>query len=132
MKILILNENLRSGMQMYLALSNHYQVEIAQDTEDLLRLVDEENPDFTFLDLCPEDSPPARNERVALAHKIIRRHPQVKIVGICDSHDRAFQKYLVDSGIGTIITRPIKNRELLRIIEKTPEARPSVPVNQHP
>jgi AmiR/NasT family two-component response regulator len=116
MKILILNENLRSGMQMYLALSNHCEVEIAQDTDDLLKLVAKDNPDYTFLDLCPEDSVPTKDERVALANQIIKNHPQMRIVGICDKSDKSLQKQATQSGISAIITRPIKNRELLKII----------------
>lgn len=116
MKILILNDNLRSGMQMYLALSNRYQVEIARDTEDLLKLVDQENPDVTFLDLSPEDSPPSKEERMALANLILKNHPSTKVIGICDSKDKSLRKKAKSSGISTILTRPIKNRELLQAL----------------
>jgi DNA-binding NtrC family response regulator len=117
MKILILNENLRSGMQMYLALSNHYQVEIANDADDLLRLVAQENPDYTFLDLNPDEPLLSQAEPVEIANKIIKEHPSTKIVGIYDDQDNAVRKKAEKSGILKFIARPIKNRELLKLIE---------------
>ena len=36
MKIVIFNQDLRSEMQMYLALSNHFDVSIAEDEDDLM------------------------------------------------------------------------------------------------
>ena len=102
---------------MYLALSNHYQVEIAQDADDLLELIEQGNPDFTFLDLCPDDPPPSKKERVALANMILKKHPTTKIVGIYDSRDISIRKKAEKSGILKFITRPIKNRELMKIID---------------
>ena len=118
MKILILNDDLRSVMQMYLALSNHYDVEIAQDIDDLLNLIDQANPDFTFFDLTPDKEIAKGADRVAVANQILKKHPKVRLVGICDRSDRTLQKKAVEVGIPKVITRPIKNRELMELIKE--------------
>jgi len=51
MKIVIFDQDLRSEMQMYLALSNHFEVSIAEDEDDLMQQLDRDAADFTFLDL---------------------------------------------------------------------------------
>jgi len=44
MKIVIYNDELRSGMQMYLALSNRHDVRVAQDVDDLFAMLDQRQP----------------------------------------------------------------------------------------
>lgn len=104
-------------MQMYLALSNHYQVNIANDADDLLDLVAQENPDFAFLDLCPDKSAPSKKAPVTVANMITKKNPSTKIVGIYDDQDNSIRKKAEKSGILKFISRPIKNRELLELIE---------------
>jgi DNA-binding NtrC family response regulator len=119
MKIVILNDELRSEMQMYLALSHRHNVQIAQDVEDLFQLLEEEAADFTFVDLS---SLPERDKNTldgsALAKRIIKKHPRIKVVGICDADDQKLQQRAANHGISEVITRPIKNRELLGMIER--------------
>ncbi len=117
MKIVILNEDLRSEMQMYLALSTLYDVEIAQDVEDLLYMLDQNHTDLTFFDLSTSDEHLKQKDRVSAVKKIRQKHPSVKFVGICDQSDRLLQKEAEKHGIDNFITRPIKNRELLELIK---------------
>jgi PleD family two-component response regulator len=116
MKIVIFNEDLRSEMQMYLALSNHYDVTIAEDEDDLLQLLDRNSADFTFLDLdCGEERPECQ-KRLDIATIIRRKHPGTQVVGICDSKDKNLTDAAAGHGINKMVTRPIKNRELLEVI----------------
>ena len=118
MKIVILNDELRSEMQMYLALSHRHDVQIAQDVVDLMQLLEQEVADFTFVDL---GSLPGSDEGGAegfeLANKILQEHPRIKVVGICDRDDQKLQQRAAHHGILDVITRPIKNRDLLSMIE---------------
>ncbi len=119
MKIVIYNDELRSEMQMYLTLSRQHEVEIAQDMEDLLSLLEEEKADLTFLDLKPNAIESSKEIDVfEIAQKILKKHPQVKVVGICDRDESSLQVKAIKKGISEIITRPIKNRELLEVIAK--------------
>jgi len=118
MKIVILNEDLRSEMQMYLALSTLYDVEIAQDVEDLLHMLDQSQADLTFFDLSTSDEQLKQKDRVSVVKKIRQKHPSVRFVGICDRSDRLLQKEAARHGIENFITRPIKNRELLEMIKE--------------
>ncbi|MBN1998048.1 hypothetical protein JW935_10880 [candidate division KSB1 bacterium] len=114
MKIVIFNEELRSEMQMYLALSNRHDVEIAQDLKDLMLLL-EENADLTFLEL--DSAADKRPDILHIAKQVLEKNPKIKVVGICDHKNSVLQKEAADHGIVKILTRPIKNRELLKAIQ---------------
>ncbi|HNS73195.1 MAG TPA: response regulator [bacterium] len=118
MKIVIYNDELRSGMQMYLALSNRHDVRVAQDVDDLFAMLDQAAADLTILDLVPPDSPDQPVDGLDIAHKIQTRHPQIKLVGVYDQGDQNLVKKARANGIVELIARPIKNRELLGLIEK--------------
>ena len=112
MKIVIFNEELRSEMQMYLALCRRHDVEIADGVEDLMQLLDGESADLTFVDLSKEI------DGLRIANQVSQKHPRVRIVGICDREDKNVQKRAADRGIKEVITRPIKNRDLMDAVDK--------------
>ncbi|MBN1543480.1 hypothetical protein JW992_15170 [candidate division KSB1 bacterium] len=118
MKIVILNDELRSEMQMYLALSNHHRVEIAENIDDLLLLMEKEAPDLAFLDLgsLGEDHTTV-GATWGVYDRIVRRYPQTKLVGICDRDDSILCDEATEKGLKYLLTRPIRNRELLAIVE---------------
>jgi DNA-binding NarL/FixJ family response regulator len=116
MKIVIFNEELRSEMQMYLTLCDRHKVEIAQDLEELMKLLEEEVTDLTFLDLAPASETEGTIDPFEVARKVLEKHPQIKVVGICDHDDQSLQKAAADHGIEKVITRPIKNRDLLEAL----------------
>ena len=117
MKIIILNDELRSEMQMYLALSHRHEVEIAQDVDDLMQLLAEHAADLTFLDLSVSQIDDETIDVFELAENIMKDHPKIKVVGICDQDEDILKAEAVNQGIPKIITRPIKNRELLKMVE---------------
>jgi len=117
MKIIILNGELRSGMQMYLALSNHYKVEIALDDNDLMRLLEAETTDYTFLELDEEDSNCVNPKKFEIVDKILKKYPKTKVVGICDQNNQNIKNNISLHGINKVLIKPIKNRELFETIE---------------
>jgi len=117
MKIVIYDDELRSGMQMYLALSNRHQVIIAQDIEDLMLLLDQAAAELTLIDLATKQEGDKKLDGISIAKHIRDKHPNLKLVGICDQEDVTLQKKALDDGIRVVITRPIKNRELLEKVE---------------
>ncbi len=118
MKIVIYNDELRSGMQMYLALSSRHDVRVALDVDDLFATLDQAAADLTILDLVSPDTPDEGVDGIDIAHKIQARHPQVKLVGVYDQGDQNLVKKARANGIAELIARPIKNRDLLGLIEK--------------
>jgi len=114
MKIVIFNEELHSGMQMYLALSNHFDVSIADSKEDLMRLINEHPVDFAFLDL--NDGDKVDNTKFNIANELHKKQPRLHIIGILGNHDAKVRKLAKGHGIRSIVTRPIKNRELLNVL----------------
>jgi DNA-binding NtrC family response regulator len=118
MKIVIFNDELRSGMQMYLALSNRHDVRVAQDAEDLFAMLDQTAADLTILDLALPESKDKSIDSLDIAQKIQTMHPQTKLVGIYDQGDQGLAEKARKKGIAELIARPIKNRELLGLVEK--------------
>ncbi len=118
MKIIIYNDELRSGMQMYLALSNHHEVTVAQDVEDLLQLLDQAAADMTIMDLATSVQGERISDSMDIARQIQNQHPNIKVIGIYDQGDSRVAEIARSRGIDELITRPIKNRELLGLIEK--------------
>ena len=118
MKIVIYNDELRSGMQMYLALSSRHDVRVAQDAEDLFSLLDQAAADMTILDLASAESREPQANGLEIAQKIQTKHPQTKLVGIYDQGNQKLADQAREKGIAELITRPIKNRELLGLVEK--------------
>ena len=117
MKIVIFNEDLRSEMQMYLALSNHYDVSIAEDEDDLMQLLENHAADYTFLDLdCGETQRGRSKKALEIASRIQEKHPKIELVGICDTQDDTLTQMAAGIGIKRVVTRPIKNREVLEAL----------------
>ena len=117
MKIIILNGELHSGMQLYLALSNFYKVEVALDINDLMRLLALEKTDYTFLDLDEGDNNCVNPEKFELVDKILKKYPKIKVVGLCEHINKTIEKDTILHGINKVLTKPIKNRELYQVIE---------------
>ena len=118
MKIVIFNDELRSEMQMYLALSTHHDVEIAKDVNDLFLLLDQNSAELTFLDL---ESKIHENGRaltgLSLYDRLVKKYPAIRFVGICDRDELVLAEKAIKKGIKKIIKRPIRNRELIEAIE---------------
>jgi DNA-binding NtrC family response regulator len=118
MKIVIFNDELRSEMQMYLMLSNLHDVVVARDMDDLLQLLDEQTADLTFVDLTVrKDDGGHQWDGLDFASQIRRQFPGLKLVGIYDQGDSIVPERAEDCGITEFITRPIKNRELLQLVD---------------
>jgi DNA-binding NtrC family response regulator len=118
MKIVIFNGDLRSEMQMYLALEHKHHVEIAKDLEDLFTILGNSTVDFTFFDLeSDKDRLSNKSCSFKCIKQILEKHPEIKLVGVCDHSNSEIKKLALKNGINTIITRPIKNRELLSVLE---------------
>lgn len=117
MKIIIFNDELRSQMQMYLALHHRYNVEIAEDEETLLQILDEDNVDITFLDLNYHSDDHNGDTGIKLAQQVRQKFPNLRIIGIHDGQDSMLENKAQKIGLTDLITRPIKNRQLIKAIE---------------
>jgi hypothetical protein len=74
--------------------------------------------DYTFLDLNYGQEPQKRNERaLQIASQIQQKHPKMALVGICDQFDDDVSQMAAGFGIKRVVTRPIKNREILDALE---------------
>lgn len=118
MKIIIFNDELRSQMQMYLALHRRYEVEIAEDENALIELLDQAKTDITFLDLNYSSSDNNSETGIKLAKQVRRKYPHLRLIGIYDGQSPKLRDRAQKLGFADLITRPIRNRELLKAIEQ--------------
>lgn len=116
MKIIIFNDELRSQMQMYLALHHRHDVEIAEDEETLLQILDQDNADITFLDLNYHSNDNNGDTAIKLAQQVRKKYPKLRVVGIHDGQNANLENKAEKIGISNLITRPIKNRQLMKAI----------------
>jgi len=117
MKIIIFNEELRSQMQMYLALHLRHEVEIAEDKEALLKILNSDCADVTFLDLNYSSEEHNGESGVKLAQQVRRKYPNLRVIGIHNGHDSSLENKAQKIGLNDLITRPIKNRQLMKALE---------------
>ena len=90
---------------------------IANDEDDLMQLLDTNVADYTFLDLdCGEEKRGRKKKAMEIASRIQQKHPKIELVGICDSHDDKVSQMAAGIGIKRVVTRPIKNREILEAL----------------
>ncbi len=113
MNIVIFNDELRSGMQMYLTLSNKHKVEVATDEDDLLDILKRRKIDMTFVDLQMT----GRDGK--LVAKISKLYPFLRVIGIYDHDQKELMQKASALGIRDFIVRPIKHRDLLKLVESS-------------
>jgi len=116
MKIIIFNDELRSQMQMYLALHRRHEVEIAEDENALIELLDQTRADITFVDLNYATGENNGETGIKLVKQVRRKYPNLRLIGIHDGQNPKLQDKAKKLGIADLITRPIRNRELLKAI----------------
>jgi DNA-binding NtrC family response regulator len=103
-------------MQMYLALHHKHDVEIAEDEESLLQILDENCADITFLDLNYASDEHNGETGFKLAEQVRQKYPNLRVIGIHDGQNSTLENKALKIGLTDLITRPIKNRELMKAI----------------
>jgi len=117
MRVVIFNEELRTGMQMYLALSNHFQVDVAEDEDDLMLILAESPTDLTLLDLDYGEKTRQKDSGWKLAQRINKIYPEMKIVGISEQECGGNCNKALKHGVRKVVQKPVKNRDILKAIK---------------
>ena len=106
-RIIILNEELESQMRIYLALCDHFRVEVAEDEPTLMRMIRRKNPQLVFLDAALSTYKSNGKSICKAVSKIRRKYNHLKIITILDPEQTAIQEKVCDVGSDQILFRPL-------------------------
>lgn len=117
-KILVLNEELGTQMQIYLALCDAYKVEIAENIESAMYYLRKMKPEILLLDYNLDQVQSNGKTSVDLIKKVKRKYNHLKIMMIMDCEDKALEHEIQRNGADGVLYKPIKNRNLITNVKK--------------
>jgi len=120
-KILILNADLGTQMQIYLALCDAYQIEIAENIDAVMYYLRKMRPEILVLDYNLEALQTNGRTGADVLRKVKKKYQDLKVVLLVDGDDR---KHEIDGESDTadsILFKPIKNRNLISSVKKLAE-----------
>ncbi len=117
-KILILNCELGTQMQIYLALCDAYKIEIAEDIEAVMYYLRKMRPEIFLLDYRLDEIQSNVKTGAELAKKLKKKYSDLKIMMIMDGPDSEFDANDEDGFADGILFRPITNSSLLSNVRK--------------
>jgi DNA-binding NarL/FixJ family response regulator len=121
-RIVLLNDELGSQMQIYLALCDGYSVEIAESVEAAMYLLRKLQPEILVMDYDLTHFRVRGKQGIDFIRKVKRKYGHLKIVTILDDKDKIFETEIQENGADGIIYRPIKNRHVIFNVRKVAES----------
>jgi DNA-binding response OmpR family regulator len=120
-KIVLLNEELGTQMQIYLALCDAYKVEIADSIETVMYLLRKMRPEILLLDYNLGQFQSNGRSGLDFLRKIKKKYNALKVILLLDLEDRQFEDALNDNGADGFLYKPVKNRNLIKHLNKLTE-----------
>jgi DNA-binding NarL/FixJ family response regulator len=117
-KVVLLNEELGSQMQIYLALCEDFSVEIAESLEATMYLLRKLRPEVLLCDYHLECFTTNGKSGIDFIRRIKRKYSQLKVVTILTEEDRPYESEIQRDGADGVIYKPIRNRLLIANIKK--------------
>jgi len=117
-KIVMLNEDLHSQMQIYLELCDRYIIEIAENVEAAMYLLRKMRPEILLMDYDLNQFKTNGKTSVDFVKKVKRKYHDLKVIMILDNHQKPQEPEIQDNGADTVLYKPIKNRNLLTNVRK--------------
>ena len=109
----MLNEELGSQMQIYLALCDAYKVEIAENIETAMYLLRKMHPEVLLMDYNLEYFKTNGKTGIEFVKKVKKKYNHLKVMIILDHKDKANVSEIQKNGVDEVIYKPIKNRNLI-------------------
>ncbi len=105
-------------MQIYLALCDAYKIEIAENIESVMYYLRKMKPEIFVLDYNLEEFDTNGRTSADLVKKIKRKYSQLKVMMVLESEDKELESLVQKFGADGVITKPIKNRNLISHVKK--------------
>jgi len=117
-KILILNSELGTQMQIYLALCDAYKVEIAENIQSVMYQLRKMKPEILLLDYNLEELTQNGKTASDLVRKVKKKYENLKVVLIVDDETPLLSSGGENFGADSVLCRPIQNRNLITNVNK--------------
>lgn len=117
-KILILNAELGTQMQIYLALCDVYKVEIAENIEAVMYYLRKMRPEVLLVDYNLDDFQSNGRTGADLLRKVKKKYRDLKVMLILDDDEKRFETEVHANGADGVLYKPIKNRHLISNVRK--------------
>ncbi len=114
----MLNEELGSQMQIYLALCDAHRIEIAENVESAMYLLRKLRPEVLLLEYDLAQLKTNGKSGLDLIKKIKKKYRDLKVVTILDSKDRNLEPAIQENGADHVLYRPIKNKQLVHDFQR--------------
>jgi two-component system NtrC family response regulator len=111
-KILIVDDDETIRGQMKWALTDEYDVNLAEDGESAIRFFKQEKPSLVTLDLGLPPEPHSPVEGFKVLNEILSMAPKTKILIISGNTERANALKAVEAGAYDIFSKPVDLAEL--------------------
>lgn len=117
-KIVMLNDELGTQMQIYLALSETYRVEIAENTESAMYMLRKMKPEILVMDYNLEKFQSNGKTSIDFVKKIKKKYLDLKVMMILGHEDKKHVREIQENGVDTIVYKPIKDKNLISDIKR--------------
>jgi len=117
-KIVLLNDELGTQMQIYLALCDVYRVEIAENVESAMYMLRRFHPEILLMDYSLSHLKTNGKTGVDFIKKIKRKYQDLKVVMILDGTEKQLAIEIQENGVDSTICKPFKNRHLISNVKK--------------
>lgn len=118
----MLNGELGSQMQIYLALCDSYNVEIAENVESAMYLLRKVKPEILLMDLNLDQSKANGKLGLDFLKKVKKKYSSLKVVTILDHKDKPYESEIQLNGADGVLYKPIKVRILISHVRKLASA----------
>jgi len=105
-RIIILNGELETQMQLYLSLCDNYRVEIAEDEAQLMRMIRRKKPELIFLDADFSGFSVAGKSLPKMILKLKKKYQELKIITISNAESALSLRNKETNGSDRILIRP--------------------------
>jgi len=115
-RIVIFNDELKTQMQIYLALCDAYRVEVAEDVEAVMYMLRKMQPEILLLDYDLEQFRNHGKSSIDFLKKVKKKYAELKVMMLLDDEDRAEEEKIHEYGADGVLYKPVKNRNLLKTV----------------
>jgi DNA-binding response OmpR family regulator len=116
-RIVLLNDELKTQMQIYLALCDVYRVEVAEDVEAAMYMLRKMHPEILLLDYELEHFRSNGKTSIDFLRKIKKKYASLKVMLLLEGEDPDLEEKIQEFGGDGVLHKPVKNRHLRRRIK---------------
>ena len=117
-KILVIEDDVGIRTQMKWALNNEYDVLLAENTEEAIKLLTRYSPPLVTLDLGLPPDPEGTDEGFRLLQEILKMSPFTKVIIITGNPEKEAPLRAVSMGAHDFFEKPINLEELKAVVRR--------------